>query len=323
MKSKLSLTEKLRWKLSLPEDRSFLTIILSLLAGMLIVSFIIWNRVIRELLPTDIVGEIYSLRFWINLCLCTWGLFLITMLSRKLYKRVKGIETYGYIIRQIQLLSPATKDLIKKYIIRPVSYFITHVIESPKFLWVCIYNAFPKKFRYVVQQVCFTTCAFVLNNVFTFNRKYPFREIIAIFLFVYFPRIFCFSIFLYEIAINKRLDFFYTVAPLLLIPLFFRSFRWICQMTLVGRLKSLEKINIQGLTYTEEGNMKVIMLPTCTDYQQFKKDALIYSHLWRLLQLVNHINEVDNFYADFESLVVCVLLMLSFFIWLLVIIQIL
>ena len=221
MKLKL---EKMRAKLSLTHDRSFFTIILSLFAGMLIVSFIIWNRLIRVLLPTDIGGEIYSIRFWINIYLCIWFLFLITMLSIKLYKRAKGIETYGYILRQIQLFSPATKELIKKYIIRPVSYFITHILESPKFLWVCIYNALPKKFKYLVQQVCFTSCAFVLNYVFTVNRRYPFREIIAIFLFVYFPRIFCFSIFFYEIAINRRLDFFYTVAPLILIPLFFGHF---------------------------------------------------------------------------------------------------
>lgn len=236
---------------------------LSFLTETLIISFIIWARLIRELLPVEVSGEIYSLRFWLSTYLFLFFLLFTIVYSIKVYKKLRVIDQDGYITRGIKNFLGKHEKLTKF-----IAYVIMNILESPMFVWILLYDSSPFGFKRFVHGLCFQLGGFLLNYVFPRPdvpgkgriRSPLFRELFVITLLVYIPRLFCFTIFLYEIAINHKIDLFYTISPLLLLPLIFKSCRWIFSETIKMRMKASENDYIQSCTFDKRNRLKKLFL---------------------------------------------------------------
>jgi hypothetical protein len=71
-------------------EDSILALICGIVAGIFMISLIIWNRLIRERLPREITGEIHSLTFWVVLFFFVLSFITVLVLLYKLQKTLRG-----------------------------------------------------------------------------------------------------------------------------------------------------------------------------------------------------------------------------------------
>jgi len=308
-------------------EQSLWTIILGLFMGIFWIYFIIWIRVIRKKLPREITGEPFSLQFWIILCLLIFFGSLVIFYLKKLQKNITH-----------------KKNVQNKFITWDLNYFFDYlktnriimnfgnickyyILRSPLYLWRFLYFNLLQKYHLSIiiklAKIGFLLC----SKWFHRDCNYILRQTIVIVFFCYIPRIFVFSIFCCEIILNKRLVYFYFFAVLLLIPLIFLSIRRILfdisyfESCNIQRSSSVIRFNVAGRDNEGFNNYELykvcpeipesIFLAACRDFLIY--DGLLI-HMTRFYQITMKYNHIS-------SLFVCLLLMISFLVWLLVILN--
>src|ERR1700735_3601977 len=198
-------------------ERSFLTILLGCTVGLYVVCIIIWNRLIRERLPKELLAEAQpcnSYTFWLILYLFVINSLYIILDLYRLQKNLRGItKTNPYVTKFVEILNKSTLYRYLRY----------YVALSPLFLFYFIYMHLPKRWAYnLVDRPLFKIVGKIYEKFFNIHCNYILRQTWTLMILVYFPRILAYSVLLYEIVINHKIDLFYSIAPILLIPLFSR-----------------------------------------------------------------------------------------------------
>jgi hypothetical protein len=228
------------------EENSYLAVFCGVAVGILTISLILWNRVIREHLPREITGEIYSLTFWIILFLLIVRALQTVVRLYKLQKLVRGIPTKNKLLIYLAVTFVETITKTEKRT-KYLNFIGRYIFQAPLYLWWFIHFNMPFKLKGKLRELNFEIIMFLSDKIYLpgLSSKIslfppPNQHLIALppldedlcrrqiaiteILFVYIPRILTFSVFLYEIAVNRELYYFYSVAIILLIPLIFYSF---------------------------------------------------------------------------------------------------
>jgi hypothetical protein len=193
---------------------NLIRIVIGCSLGVLWISLIIWNRLIRELLPKDLsVDEIYSLRFWIVICLLISSVFWSIYILYKLCFKKNSIKK-GRLTVILEKRFPGIYRAKEEF-----SEFSSRYISgSTVYLWRYLHINAPERYKEPVVKLLY-------KLGLGFNRVIDCTATAVTVLLVYLPRILVFSVFLYEIVVYKKLEYFYSIAILLLIPLIFNGLR--------------------------------------------------------------------------------------------------
>jgi hypothetical protein len=315
-------------------EESLWTIFIGLTMGILTISFIIWNRLIRERLPREIVGEPFTFQFWIILYLFLYFLFIVLYKLNKLQKKLRGIPLNPRYVRRF------TEFLEKKPILQDALQFtINYILSGPVYLWTFFYFNFPSKYKTPVLNYFYNVGRLICERVFPGSITGYFRETLATMILLYIPKIIVFGVYLYEIFIYKELEWFYYCAIILLIPLIFLGLRRILLDLSYFELERLEKdlfkIKIVYENQKEYDFRKAIESdlsgePSDEKYEFTRTNNDIsdevyqhaihsYCYLWEIQRMAVKFYKTSEKYDDIASLLVNMILMLSFFLWLLII----
>jgi hypothetical protein len=178
-----------------------------------------------------------------------------------------------------------------------------------------------------------------------YERVFPgsiagyFREILATMILLYIPQIIVFSVYLYEIFIYKQFEGFSYCAVILLIPLIFLGLRKILMTVSFFELtriqqhyfkivyKNNEEYNfrkaiesdLSGEPYFPGENFEFIERDNKISKKVYRQIFNAYSELWEIQRMAIKFYKTSEKYDDIASLLINIILMLSFFLWLLII----
>jgi hypothetical protein len=182
-------------------EKSNFTVFFACLNGLFLILFLVWCRLVVDRLSRD-TRETNSFIFWcVLLSFVIYLLFVIFLLLTLRSKR----NVSNYI---------ANKHLIKDNFI---TYCRCYIIQSPEFFFFFMYkNMTGIWVRKQIEKIICQGSIILLYNIF--------RDYITwiVFLLDYMLKIILFSTFLYEVAINQKIEYFYNWLWVLLIPLGFR-----------------------------------------------------------------------------------------------------
>lgn len=129
-------------------EESILTRIIGLFFGALIISLIIWNRLIRERLPRELTGEPFTLLFWIVLILFVCFFLRMSITVNKFQKNLRGISKPNKYLFKFYIFVKTryeSRPRVKNFCESVGGYLIHYVLEAPLFLWRYLFNNFPHK----------------------------------------------------------------------------------------------------------------------------------------------------------------------------------
>jgi hypothetical protein len=310
-------------------ERYFLVVFCGLVVGSFGVSFIIWNRLLRERFPVDLaVVELYSSTFWFVLIVFCYFFIVVTVDIYHWQKEWRGItKTNKYVLRFAEWAD-------NQPIITNIHYFISHyILSGDKFLWRYLYLNFPYtelKYKYCINYI-FNLGLIIHNNIFhvfvpldvwATKEQFLKKHILTTKLLLYYPRIIAFSAFLSEIVIYKRLYYFYFVAIILLIPLIFLALR---RMFLdIAKYEELFLLEEDLIIVDSDENLLRYGFkrkdPSMSD-ADFVEKMWLYRDMKYLIVMSNLFFEIDRLFGKIYKFITTVLWMLSFLFWLLIILK--
>jgi hypothetical protein len=294
---------------------SILAVICGLVVGIFWISFIIWNRLIRERLPRDLtLGEPYSITFLIVLILFLFYLCKVFFIIYNEQKKLRGIilTRNKYLQQFYNFLLQYPKFLSK------IDFILNHIVDSPLYLWRFFYfNLRNEYINPVVDKLYFSGCV-IFRKVYSSETR-ELHISLTVILLVFAPRIITFSVFFYEILINKELYYFYWVAVILLITYIYYAYRkMLFDISYYENLKLQEKF----IRVIDNGEKSGILWLEPRD-GIYNESFYIKEHIYRLSDefqiLILKMNTYEKDKVYFLNYIVYMLLMLSFLFWLLII----
>jgi hypothetical protein len=192
-------------------EKSLLTRLFGLSTGVFIVSFVIWSRLIVERLPRETLGEMFSLSYWITLYFFLIYLVTVTLSIYHAYKQYKNITEVN---RHLAWLN----EYITKTRLWPILKFnLFYIVRAPEFMFLWVIRNTKYSIIKQIDRIIFEPFFKVICN------KFSYYGVEIVLLFNYLPRIIVTIILFYEIVVNKRIDFFYYFAWMLLIPVLYKT----------------------------------------------------------------------------------------------------
>jgi hypothetical protein len=190
-------------------------------------------------------------------------------------------------------------------------------------LWRFLYLNLRSDYVHNINNFIFQKGVYLVYKVYPVDYNRKLRIALTMISLVYLPRILTFSVFFYEIVVNKKLDIFYHIAVILLIPMLFSSLKFILIDVTHFRDFELQR-NFLKVTYIDED---------AHIYTTAKRFETISDNLYKVVR-----NEWHNWkeieylviflfypfqekYDYISSLIVSILLMFSFLVWLLTILK--
>src|ERR1700734_3871553 len=318
-------------------EESLWTIFLGLIMGILTISFIIWNRLIREALPRDLTAEQpFTFRFCIIVFFFVYMTLGVILQVNSLQKKLRGITTKSRIFTTTALYLQKRPKLVDI-----LQFVLNYILSAPLYLWrFCFFNLnFKNTYTGAIVD-------FFYHRIGTFcaDHLFPgriagecagyYRETLATIILVYIPRIMVFSVFLFETLIYKKIEVFYYVAVILLIPLMFFALRRILMDISYYELERLQKkfIKITIVGKDEEYNFRRAMVanllgepveeieefakrnPEVSD-EVFQQAMICYPNLWDIQIMTFKFYQIGEKYDYIERLLISVILMISFLLW--------
>src|SRR6202034_1930494 len=320
-------------------EESLWTIFLGLIMGILTISFIIWNRLIREALPKDLTAEQpFTFRFCIIVFFFVYMTLGVILQVNSLQKKLRGITTKSRIFTTTALYLQKRPKLVDM-----LQFVLNYILSAPLYLWrFCFFNLnFKNTYTNAIVEFFYHRGIYLWENFFPGSIEGYYRETLATVILVYIPRIIVFSVFLFETLIYKKIEVFYYVAIILLIPLMFLGYRRILMdigyFTLERFHKTIMKVTIVGTNkeYDYFGHIADVLkgIP-CNDTYEFTKRSPevsdedfiqadnAYLYVWEILKMSFKFYKVGEKYDYIERLLISVILMISFLLWILIIFQI-
>jgi hypothetical protein len=332
------------------EENSYLAVFCGVAVGILTICLILWNRLIRERLPREITGEIYSLTFWIILFLLILSVLQTIVRLYKLQKLVRGItgptKNKLLIYLAVTFVETITKtEKRTKYL----NFMGRYIFQAPLYLWWFIHFNMPFKLKAKLRELNFEIIMFLCDKIYLpgLCSKFsqfppPYEHLIGLppldenlcirqiaiteILLVYIPRILTFSVFFYEIAVNQELYYFYSVAIILLIPLIFSSFLRIsydltyysCRSILPRYIRTINNETINkdlGYRIFTKRNDSI-------SDEMFQEASENYIYYERYIDLSIALDKFEKKYDIIYITIVSILFMLGLLFWLLIILKI-
>jgi hypothetical protein len=290
--------------------------IIGVLTGMGSIGLIIWNRLIRVRLPREIEGELWSMEFWIILYLLILFFLMFIYACNKLQKKLRGIpEGDGVIVRFVKRLEEKYPRLIS-YFEKKLQFIRTYILGGPLFLW----NSYYSRYRENVLIVNLYHLGECIWELYFYEgcKNYRLRVVLTTIILGYLPKIMGVSIFLYEILIYKRIEYFYIIAPILLIPLIFNSYlRILFDICYYERIDIEKDIKLNGVKgeYPEESYVMVNKKPEVFTEEEFKSYVGEFATLLKIQRVIVEFFEMELVCGDIGKLIVNGILMLSFMFW--------
>lgn len=324
-------------------ENNIYTIIFGLLMGIIIISFTVWNRLIRERLPREIIGEPFTLKFWFILFMFMYFFLFMLLYLNILQKQLRGVKYKNkYVLKFSKYLEKKTN------ILNLIEFMINYIFNSPLYLWRFLYFNLPEKYTHPIVHYLYKFGIYINENFFPGKLEGFKREIIATTICSYIPKLWVFGIFVYEIGINKELRYFYYFAVLLLVPLIFYALRRILYDISYYELKDLEDKYLKVLCQNKEpyyflkGVEESVFPPLGNDEEFYGKNAIYIQTNYKISQevfelLINSyyffweiqrmtfkffIIEERFKYGFYISLIIYMMLALGFLLWTLILIDI-
>jgi hypothetical protein len=253
---------------------------ISLLFGILYISFIIWNRLIRVRLPKELIFiNEYDLTFFIILFLTILFGILFIYYILNLIKYLP--KEPGIIIRKIMKI----EEKLKKYKIYVImEQIIKAFIEGPLYLYLLIYNQ--------TRKIHNATEIIGRYLFFLFYQRKVLTYLFYIGLIVL-PQLVVSFIFFIEVVYFKQLNIFYKVLPLLIIPLTIKAYFGILKFHTESVIKSYEKYF--KFYFDEETGILHITIKYLTDPNEISKQE---AFLKREKENPKYLQNIWNFYYN-------------------------
>jgi len=299
--------------------------ILGLCMGIFWIFFIIWNRLIRERLPREITGKLFTLQFWLILWLCLLYTTLWIICIYKLYKR---FNLQNKIQKKFIFFDSFITFLENhKTMVNFIQIFASYVLKSPLFLWRYIYTKLSDKKKVIIKKIIFIFCSKLYENLGYSKCNNWLKQTIVLLIFEYFPRILAFTIFFFEICIYRELNYFYTIAIILLVPLISKSLRRISFDLLYDEIDNLEldfqkfgiKTTVVGKDEEDFNVYRLNNLSETLSDEIFIEKSKEFFKIDEYFKFILRFYLINTKYSGFVSFILYTLLMISFCFWLLII----
>jgi hypothetical protein len=299
-------------------ENSFFTIFCGLIMGLWITSFIIWHRLIKERLPIEVTGEVSSYTYGIIFYAFIICFFQVFYKFNELLKEFKGLPS-----TKIKIL-PYVIDFLKAHtkLFKIFEFFALYIVSGPLFLWRFIYlNVLPSKIKSNLTRYCYAFGLFIWTKCFFERSNYHLRVVLTIYMLIILPRIIAVSLFLYEIAINHRLEMFYRIGPILFIPVIFFSLKQIIMDVCDYECErlSIRYLKISNVIKDKIGDVRhcdITIRCACVEDEEFDW-AVVYQRNLREIKETMRVFERVYTATFVFPLLMNIMLTLSFLIWLL------
>jgi hypothetical protein len=229
-------------------EQYFIVIILGFLFGIFTISFMLWNKLIRVRLPRELHQLEYShtyFRFWIvlELSIIFW-LITLVVVWRFIKELRQNTKAHPLLIR----LGENLKEYFKKNkkLVFLYKFWIYYVLDAPTFIWLFLLRQSPK-FSRLAGKFLLTRCCLYLATLYPprnedneeLNQNFRTKQELTIIICNFLPRIIIVIVLLYEVIINKKIQIFYAILPLWIIPTAFKTF-----LSLVSYTRDIESVYI-------------------------------------------------------------------------------
>ena len=307
-------------------EESLWTIFLGLIMGILTISFIIWNRLIREALPRDLTAEQpFTFRFCIIVFFFVYMTLGVILQVNSLQKKLRGITTKSRIFTTTALYLQKRPKLVDI-----LQFVLNYILSAPLYLWRFYFFNWQNPKMQAIVDFFYRQGIYLWNNVFPSKMEGYYRETLATIILVYIPRIMVFSVFLFETLIYKKIEVFYYVAVILLIPLMFSGLRRILmdigyyqieklvkkiiKITIVGKDEEYNYLqhvadDLKGAPWVDKYHFAK-KSPEVSD-EEFLNAIDIYINLWEILRMSFKFYQIGEKYDYIERLLISVILMIS------------
>lgn len=308
-------------------EESILTRIIGLFFGALIISLIIWNRLIRERLPRELTGEPFTLLFWIVLILFVCFFLRMSITVNKFQKNLRGISKPNKYLFKFYIFVKTryeSRPRVKNFCESVGGYLIHYVLEAPLFLWRYLFNNFPHKIVLYISMSLGNFGFFIWNRYLQKEKKKNsyFRQTVIIVILDYMPKVITSFAFFYEALVYRELNNVYKIAVILIIPYIFSALIIMLQDMIYQQLDGIRRyyLHIEVITL-EDGDLKYILSPLSdkmpeSDFYRTFKHFIEYDQLMRAMKTFH---EIKDKYDYICTMLVSTLMTLSLMLWLLVI----
>jgi hypothetical protein len=302
-----------------------ITVISVIVVGILWICFFtsIWVAIILwSPLPRELSGEPYTFIFYVILFLF---FYFLGAILRQIYFWIKqGIpKTNIFLLNFLEKLVESSMFLY-------ISQFATnYIFNAPLNLWRYFYFKFPYeefKGKFFITPI-FSFGQVLFMYVYTGSlspRLQHYRYLGTIIILYYLPKIVTFSVFLYEILVFKKLDYFYYFAIILIFPMFFSSLR---RMLFDMASDEIEIITNEFLTVEiVEDSCGCIRMkyhskkPGMTE-QEFTTEYYNHYDWSHIIKLMESFFKLGERYDYIVNFLLHILLMLGFLFWLLIMLK--
>jgi ABC-type bacteriocin/lantibiotic exporter with double-glycine peptidase domain len=197
-----------------------------------------------------------------------------------------------YYIKVLLNIKTNLKFLENRYLFFIFMFLEKYIINSPKNLYEFLYGYLP------IKNIIDKTCEFIANK-FIINHEISNKNIFKILLFFnYIIKILVAIVFLYDIIYYQRFIHFFTIIPLLILPLIFNiSLFMICNMA-----KKNKKVIEEWLKFDSNENNSDFVISLQKEYENdsdFTDEVIYYHYNYWYNYLVSLM--VIEFYYDIES----------------------
>lgn len=296
-------------------EDSIFTVVWGLLMGILTILFIIWNRVIRERLPREIIGEAYMIDFWIVFVLFIYIFFIVSFKIYSWQKQWRGIHSRNrYILKIIEYVEKIPNLTACRQFVR------NYITNATVYLWRFIYFNTPGKYGSTMKNFLHKSGSMVCYYCFDEEKGETKKQVIAMILFVYFPKILVFSIFFFEIVINRKLHYFYSFAILLALPIIFLALRRIYLDFCYYAGIFLQETVIKVVPHPEIPGEFIIKRINNSISEPRYSEAFV--DIKTIEKVLVDLFQIGDKYDSKVNLLIHILLLLSFMFWLLILLKI-
>jgi len=254
-------------------------------------SLLIWARIIRDILPKDLLNLTYEP----ITALITFGMILIFFLI-----------SLSVIIQKLNIkYNKKHFTIIAKLIVLLKDYFI----NAPDGLL----SLLSKKYDFNL----------IFTNRFSYVVVHFYYPRIIVLLFIFFPPFFLATLFIYEILINHYIEFFYKYLIVLFIPLCTKALIYIMDQLSLGQI---EYVSAHMTCKYEENTMILGLAPVSPDIPNaIPLEEMPKAHEWLVTQFEIHttiknfcdqINEFKNKYIAWLILYYSLLYMIGWLVFL-------
>src|SRR6202044_3974925 len=164
-------------------EESLWTIFLGLIMGILTISFIIWNRLIREALPRDLTAEQpFTFRFCVIVFFFVYMTLGVILQVNSLQRKLRGITTKSRIFTTTAVYLQKRPKLVDI-----LQFVLNYILSAPLYLWRFYFFNFKNPYMNAIVNFFYHRGIYLWENFFPGSIEGYYRETLATIILVYIP----------------------------------------------------------------------------------------------------------------------------------------